>query len=325
MLQVKVLTVGVALGSMLIASTGISAQQVTPLSNDSPPAVATQVARPAMPEKGPDVTLSPGDLIEVNVLGEPDLSTKLRISESGEIALAVGGPISVLGLTVDEASAAIQRELRDGGFVNEPYVRVFVDESIASGVTILGEVKAPGVFPVFGHHDLFDLISLAGGLLPTAGRDVAIQHKADPDHPEVVHLSTSIRPGTSGNVPILPGDKIVVSAAGVVYVLGAVGRPGGFMLSRNEENYSILKLLSLANGFMPTAKLKGAVLIRKTDTGVTQYALSISEILSGKQADMNIEAGDIVYVPSSTAKILGYRSLEAVFSTVTGLAVYGRL
>ena len=131
-----------------------------------------------------------------------------------------------------------------GGFVNEPYVRVFVDESIASGVTILGEVKAPGVFPVFGHHDLFDLISLAGGLLPTAGRDVAIQHKADPDHPEVVHLSTSIRPGTSGNVPILPGDKIVVSAAGVVYVLGAVGRPGGFMLSRNEENYSILKLLS---------------------------------------------------------------------------------
>ena len=132
-------------------------------------------------------------------------------------------------------------------------------------------------------------------------------------------------PAQDYDVPIQPGDKIVVSAAGVVYVLGEVGRPGGFVLARNESSYTVEKVLSLAQGFTHVAKLNDSLVIRKTSAGIIQYRIQISEILKGKQADMQLVAGDVVYVPSSTKKIIGYRSLEAIFTTATGLAIYGKL
>jgi polysaccharide export outer membrane protein len=115
---------------------------------------------------------------------------------------------------------------------------------------------------------------------------------------------------------------VIASAAGVVYAVGEVARPGGFVLSRNESSYSVIKVLSLAEGATHTAKLNNAVVIRKTGQGLVQYSVQISKILGGKEADMQLMAGDILYVPSSTIKLLGYRALEAVFSTTTGVIIY---
>ena len=270
------------------------------------------------------LTLSAGDLIEINILDEPGLSGKVRVSQSGDVRLVIGGQVHVEGLTADEAAAAIEIRLREGQFIREPHVSVFVDEYALEGVTVLGEVKSPGVYPLFGAQGLYYAIASAGGLTSAAANEVTIIHIADPQHPQIVELTNSPALAQEYDVQIQPGDKVIVSAAGVVYVLGEVGRPGGFVLARNESNYTVEKVLSLAQGFTHFAKLNDSLVIRKTSAGLIQYRIQISEILKGKQADMQLVAGDVVYVPSSTKKIIGYRSLEAIFTTGTGLAIYGR-
>lgn len=270
------------------------------------------------------LTLSAGDLIEINILDEPDQSGKVRVSESGDVTLILGGRVHVEGLTADEARAAIEARLREGQFIQDPHVSVFVDEYAAEGVTVLGEVRNPGVYPLFGAQGLSYAIASAGGLTSAAANEITIIHKNDPDHPQIVELPPSLGPAQELGVQIQNGDKIVVSAAGVVYVLGEVGRPGGFVLARNEPSYTVEKVLSLAQGFTHVAKLNNSLVIRKTSAGILQYQIQISEILKGKEADMQLMAGDVLYVPSSTKKIIAYRSLEAIFTTATGLAIYGR-
>jgi polysaccharide biosynthesis/export protein len=313
----------VGLTGVLLSSPFLVAQTPQPSSTPSSDTEGVQNEKLGAPVPTSDsLTLSPGDLIEVNILGEPDLSGKFRVSGVGEIGLGVGGPISVRGLTAEQAAAAIEKRLLDGKFLREPHVTVFVDEYASMGVAVLGEVKTPGVYPIFGQHGLYDALSLGGGLATTASGEVTIIHRSDPQHPQIVTLSNSPEHIFESDVPVSPGDKIIASPAGVVYALGEVGRPGGFVLSRNETSYSVVKVLSLAEGFTHTAKLNSAIVIRKTPSGVEQYAIEIPKILAGKEADLPLKSGDILYVPTSNAKLLGYRTLEAVFTTVGGLIIY---
>lgn len=271
------------------------------------------------------MTLAAGDLIDVNILGEPDLSGKFRVSQNGDILLGVGGPIQVGGLSADDAAAAIEKRLTDSQLLREPHVTVFVEEYASAGVSVLGDVKSPGVYPMFGKHTLYDALALAGGLSATAANEVTIIHHDDPQHPQLVTMTNSPQQMAQPDVPVMPGDKIIASSAGVVYALGEVGRPGGFVLARNEPTYTVTKVLALAQGFTHVAKLNSAIVIRKTDHGVEQYAFAIPKVLEGKEPDIQLQAGDIVFVPSSTVKLLSYRALEAVFTTVTGLVTYGKL
>ena len=115
-----------------------------------------------------------GDLIEINVFGVPDLSTKTRISGSGDLYLPLIDYVHVADLTTDEAQELIQKRLEDGGFVRGPHVSIFVDESASQAVILLGEVAHPGAYPAIGDRRLFDMISAAGGLSDKAGRNVTI-------------------------------------------------------------------------------------------------------------------------------------------------------
>ena len=130
----------------------------------------------------------------------------------------------------------------------------------------MGEVRNPGVYPLLGARDLLDLISEAGGLNPQAGKDVIITHRSDFDHPITVRLGSKPGSPSGVNVDIRPGDTIVVSHEGIVYVVGDVGKPGGFRIENNDR-LTVLQAIALAQGTNKTAALNRAKVIRKTDTG----------------------------------------------------------
>jgi polysaccharide biosynthesis/export protein len=125
---------------------------------------------------------------------------------------------------------------------------------------------------------------------------------------------------TKNNILLQAGDVVTVPHAGIVYVLGAVGRPGGFVLTNDREQLSTLKILALAGGFTSTAKTDHAVVIRKDDKGQQhEVPLDLKKIQNRQAEDLQLQPSDILYVPQSGAKQALLRSLE--FGIAIGSAV----
>ena len=229
----------------------------TPVAGETPqPVPANQTVSPESPPllANSNVKLGIGDLIEITVFGVPDLSTKTRVSGSGDVYLPLIDYVHVADLTTDEAQELIQKRLEDGGFVRDPHVSIFVDESASQGINMMGEVVRPGAYPAIGERHLFDLISAAGGLTDKAGRIVTIEHRGDPAQKVELQLSYNLAEDTKNNVDIEPGDTIIVSRAGIVYVVGDVQRPSGFAIEDNT--LTVLKALALAGGSTRTSALQ---------------------------------------------------------------------
>jgi len=285
-----------------------------------------QSAIPAKPVAGLDaphaLRISSGDLLEVGVFDTPELSGKLRVSEVGEIAVPIAGAVSVSGMTAEEAAVAVEAKLRSTDVLRNPHVSVFISEYATQGVTVTGEVKNPGIYPLLGSHNLPELVAAAGGLTPTASRVITVTHKADPTHPEVIEIDT--KPGSvAARVDVRPGDTITVSRAGVVYVIGDVGKPGGFLIETNDR-LTVLQSLALAQGANKTATSNGAKLIRKVAGTRQEFPVPLKRILANQSPDLQVEDGDILFVPSSRSKTIAYRGIEAAVSATTGLLIYTR-
>lgn len=267
-----------------------------------------------------------GDLLEISVstgLGTPDATWKGRVSSSGDIALPLLGSVHVAGLAADQAEAMIRKGYRDAEILKDPQVSVFVNEYASQGVSVLGEVAKPGVYPVMTSRRLLDLISEAGGLTPLAGKTIAITHRRNPQDPHIVHLPRDPSQTIADNVDIFPGDTILVGKAGVIYVVGAVGKPGGFTMDANE-GLTVLQAIALAQGAKPEASVDKSKLIRKTGAGPKEIPIPLGKILSSQVPDVILQADDIVFVPGSAAKSAARRSLEAIVQTATGVIIYRR-
>jgi polysaccharide export outer membrane protein len=292
-----------------------------------PPGAATQPAPPS-PAASPqtprllansNVKLGVGDLVEISVFGVPDLSTKARISGSGDIYLPLVDYIHVADLTTDEAQDLIQKRLEDGGFVRGPHVSIFVDESASQSITLIGEVTRPGPYPAIGDRRLFDVISVAGGLTDKAGRSVTIERRGNPDQKIELQLSANLAEDTQNNVEVYPGDTIIISRAGIVYVVGDVQRPSGFLIEDNA--LSVLKALALAGGGTRTSALNKTRILRQTPNGVLEIPINLKKVLYAKAPDMALVKGDVLFIPGSAAKAAAYRTADAAVSMSTALAV----
>jgi polysaccharide export outer membrane protein len=270
----------------------------------------------------PAIFIGPGDMLSINVFETPELTTSLRVSQTGDINLPVLGRVHVAGLTAQGAAVEIQDELKEKGLLIDPHVTVSTTEFASQGATVLGEVRTPGVYPTLGSRRLLDMLALAGGVSNTAGRLVTIVHRGDPEHP--VHIALQPTPAAmreQKNPVILPGDTVDVAKAGVIYIMGDVLRPGGILVDNNER-LSVIEALSLAGGIDKTAAMSKTQLIRKLPAGREEVDLDLKKILYGKQADVLVSDGDILYVPTSTGKTLIYRGTEALFGIGTELAYY---
>ena len=276
--------------------------------------------------EAPRIVIGPGDVLNIQVFDTPELSIEAaRVSQGGQVTMPVLGIVDLAGLNAIEAAQRIEAELRKRGIMVDPHVTVSVVEYSTQGATLLGEIRSSGVYPTFGGRRLLDLIALAGGLAPSAGKVVTIAHRSDPQHPETVILVPNAQDlGSQSNPIILPGDTIVVGKAGIVYILGAVNRPGGYLID-NNEHISLMQALTLAGGWDKAAALSKSRLIRKIPEGHKELILDLKRVLNGKQSDVSVLDGDILYVPMSLGKTIGYEGLQAAVSAAQTAVVYGTL
>lgn len=304
------------------APPAVAQPAATPATPQSSGAPATALANPAPSTPPPDLRIESGDLLDIKVFGAPDLSQEVRVSGGGEIDLQLVGPVPVKGLTTAEAEKTIESRLRKGGYVNDPHVTVFAKEFSSQGISVLGEVAKPGIYVLPGWRRLYDVISSAGGLTARAGRDVTITHRNDPEHPQKVEVTSDPARSLASNVQIMPGDTVVVSKAGVVYVLGDVPHAAGFVME-DSGRMSVLQAVALAGGPLPTASLNKARIIRRAADGTLQeIAMPLKPILAAKQRDAFLQANDILFIPSSASKRALHRTTEGIAQGATALAIY---
>ena len=265
--------------------------------------------------------IGPGDLIDVSVYGVSDFHQEARVNESGDVSLPLVGAVRVGGSTVQGAQDTIAKSLMDGRYFRDPHVTVVIKDFASQGVSVLGEVTRPGIYPMVGTKRLYDLISQAGGFTPKAGKLVTITHRDDPGNPVNVIMTQDPAKSLETNVEVYPGDTIAVSKAGIVYVVGDVQRPGGFVME-NNEHMTVLQAVALAQGTNRTASLGSARILRRTPSGPSEVKIPLKEIMAAKASDMDLMPEDILFIPGSAAKRAFTRGVESVFQVATSMAIY---
>jgi polysaccharide export outer membrane protein len=261
-----------------------------------------------------------GDLLEVSVFDTPELSGKLRVSNTGDVSFPLIGMLHLQNATAEQAQNLVRQKLIDGSFVINPQVTIFVAEYATQGVSIVGEVHKPGVYPAFGEHHLLDYLSLAEGLTLLAGTNITITHVGHSNDPLHVKVTGGASPTPENNPLILPGDTIFVERTGLVYVIGDVARPGGFPMDHNEQ-ITILQALALAQGTNYTAAKGATRLIRTTPQGRIEIPVDLKKIMAFKATDLAMQDNDILIIPSSATKNV-LKGIGTAMPAVAGAAIY---
>jgi polysaccharide export outer membrane protein len=231
------------------------------------------------------------------------------------------GSRKIAGKSTVEVQQIIERGLRDGNFILDPHVTVLIQEYGGQGVSVSGEVNRPGKYPIIGSPSLLDIISMAGGFTPLADSHVTIRHKNSDDLVTVTVSASDAKQSLDSDVVLQPGDKVVVPRSGVIYVLGDVGKPGGFPISDNGM-MTLLQAVAFAQGPTNTAGLNETKIIRKDGSGHKVANVALKRVMEGKSQDVVLHPGDIVYVPNSLAKAARNRGAAAIVQAAASLAIY---
>ena len=264
------------------------------------------------------LVIGPGDEVEITVYGAPDLSQHSRVNTSGNISIPLIGAVRLAGLSSSEAETSIETQLREGHVVNDPHVSVYVKEYTSGGISVAGEVSKPGVYSAIGPHRLLDILQAAGGLTEKAASRATISHRGD-ENSIAVELSADPKLMANSNVELLPGDTVVVGKAGIVYVLGEVGKPGGYVLN-SSGGVTVLRVVAAAGGPTHAASVGGTKMLRRTSNGLQELPVPLKDLLHAKGADIPVQADDIIYVPSSRLK--GFMNAGALLTTMGTAAIY---
>ena len=244
--------------------------------------------------------LGPGDDLEITVYGAPDLSGRARINETGNITMPLIGYVRLAGLSTSEAEAAIEAQLRQNKIVNDPQVSIYAKDFTSSGISVAGEVGKPGFYSALGPHRLFDVLQLAGGTTERASSTVTISHRGQTDSTSL-KISKNPAEMAANNIELRPGDTVVVPRAGIVYVLGEVTRPGGYVLNASG-GVTIVQVVAAAGGPTHLAAYGKTTILHRTPTGFQEQKLDLKKLLHGKAADIPLNTEDIVYGPTSGLK-----------------------
>ena len=286
-------------------------------------------APPVQPLAAPETTsrsetdsstlvLGPGDEVEVTVYGAPDLSGHTRVSPDGNISMPLIGYVRVVGLSSSEAEAAIEAQLRQNNILNDPQVSIYAKEYTSSGISVAGEVAKPGFYSSLGPHRLFDVLQAAGGPTDKAANEVMITHRGEKDA-TTLDISKDPAEMAASNVALQPGDTVVVPKAGIVYVLGEVTRPGGYVLN-STGGITVLQVVAVAGGPTHVASAGKTRLLRRTENGFQEQPIDLKKLLRGKAHDISVRDEDILFIPSSAIKTA--MNAGALLATATTVAIY---
>jgi polysaccharide biosynthesis/export protein len=278
--------------------------------------------------------ISAGDLLAITVMDAPEFGGRFRVTDQGIIEISgVGEPIHAEGQTPIELAHAIGNALREAKQLREPRVSVFIEEYRGRTITVLGAVNKPAVYPIQKRTTVLDALSFAGGALPNAGNTVTIiRGPASAEATgtavgsvQIIDMSRLVSgENVSANEEVKTGDVISVSAAQVVYVVGAVTKPGGFVMSNPSAGISVIQAVAMAEGFKPVAATHHGLIIRQSTSSARQeIPVDIGLMMAGKGSDMLLAPNDILFIPESggkkALKVMG----DIAMSAANGVAIYG--
>ena len=261
-----------------------------------------------------------GDMLHVQVFDTPELEQHARVTDTGDLPLVIGGNVHVAGLTPAQAAHSVEETLQKGNFLLHPKVAIAVDEYATQKVSVVGEVKNPGAYAINTPRSVLDVLTLAGGLTDLSDRKVLIERSGTKQRIPYF-LSNNADEALDLAVEVHPGDTVLVPKAGIVYVLGDVARPGGYTMTNNEAQLSVLQLIARAGGTNHSAVPSHAKLIHKKGTAYFDEPLALSAMQKGKHADLPLEADDIIWVPFSYMRNFAMQT-PGVLGQVGSAAVY---
>ena len=260
-----------------------------------------------------------GDLLHVTIFREPDLEQKVRVKDSGEVDLDLVGTLHIAGLTPGDAATAIAQLYEREHYLNRPQVSVLVEEYATQSVSVMGQVNKSGTVTLTTPRGLIDVLSLSGGLTEIADRHITIQRHSK-NESITVFLPNDAAASLHANVMVYPGDTVLVPKAGLIYVLGDVARPGGYVM-QDDAKLTVLQAVAMASGANRTAKEDATRLIRKVNGSCQEQIVSLHAMERGTMPDMPLEADDVLYVPFSVARnmVIG---ASGIVSSASSAAIY---
>jgi len=264
--------------------------------------------------------IGPGDLLHVQVFDTPELEQHARVTDNGELPLVMGGNIRVAGLTPALAAKSVEEALQKGQFLKHPKVAVTAEEYATQKVSVLGEVKIPGAYAINTPRSVLDVLTLAGGLTDLADRKILIERRETKERvPYFVSNRADV--ALDSAVEVYPGDSLIAPKAGIVYVLGDVAKPGGYTMTNNDAQLTVLQLVARAGGTNHSAVPSHAKLIRKTGNAYIEAPLPLSAMQKGNRADLPLHADDIIYIPFSYMRGFGMQA-TGIVGSMGSAAIY---
>jgi polysaccharide biosynthesis/export protein len=312
---------------LLHAQTGVPAPQFGSTAGSGSAAAAAALKTgssgiTAVPEDFARLKIQPGFQIDTQVFDEPDMSGQFRVGPDGNIILPLVGPVHVAGDTLAQAQVAVEDAFRTAQILKNPQVSLDVSEYAPTLVAVLGEVNTPGRLQLLAPHSLLDVLSFAGGETQMAGGTVEVRHEengqvATSDY----HYERDSNGDSIAAVMVHDGDTIIVPRAGIVYVLGQVTRPGGFLM-QEDGKLDAAQAISMAMGTTLIASTKHILIIRRKPDGTyVQFEVSYSDIVHGKATPPQLQPQDIVYVPNSKIKTT-FADVQGVLTAATTATIY---
>jgi polysaccharide export outer membrane protein len=286
-------------------------------------ATASQGLGPVvLPKDFSQLRIEPGDLLSVSVYDTPELTDAYRVDPEGDLTLPMCGKLKVEGLTLSEVARQVETALKDGEILNRPQVHVDVQQYSGHYVNVLGEVASPGRVTVIAPEQLSEILAQVGGPTVLAGTHIKIRHGDNSTAPEEdAPYSRSVSNQQTGSIIVRPGDTVVVPRAGIVYVLGAVTHPGGYLM-QEDGKLNVAEALALSGGTLMQANTGGLRVIRRNPDGTAlDFALSYDHIANGSQTPIELQAQDIVYVPMSKIKAT-FASTQAIIGETASASIY---
>ena len=275
--------------------------------------------QPAAAQKE-SLLIGPGDLIQVDVLDTPEMEQQVRVTDEGNAPLAYVGNVKVGGMTPGAAAEAIQLLLVSKNVMKHPQVTVRVQEYSTQDVSVLGQVHTPGAYPLTTPQPVLRVLSLAGGVTDLADRQVTIKRHGSPEQLTYM-LSNDPQKMLTDMVMVYPGDIVMVPNAPVIYIMGDVGRPGGYAMSSNASHLTLLQAIARAGSANKTSVPSKVRLIRNTGDGAKETRVHLDAMEKGKIPDIDLQANDIIFVPFSWMKNVAM-SGSTIAASPAGAAIY---
>jgi polysaccharide export outer membrane protein len=265
--------------------------------------VTSQEETTENPEVGgapPAYRVGAGDVLDVTVYDEPDLSRLFTIQYDGEMSFPLVGEIVVSGKTVGEVQQLLV-ELLEKDYLVNPQVSVKVKEFRSQWVNLVGETVRPGRYYLDGTTTLLELLTEAGGFTPHASGEVIVSRLEgafeNGDSIRRVWLSREMSPTEQQaalSMHLSSGDLVTVSTQAFVFISGEVKNPGSYPLT---SGLTVLKMVSLSGGLSKFGSKGKVEILRKNGDGKPEkIKIDLSDIENGKKPDVPLIAGDIVKV-----------------------------